>query len=127
MAFLRGTVFLEGEFAALVLFSIVAPVLIYRTLWVRQVISRRAVLLFGVALILLAGVDIFLLRVLANLARLSPSAVDNIVFDSELTVALYLLPTLFAGTGINMVSHLLIGRLTAAEHRFDRDHHNPPR
>jgi hypothetical protein len=119
MSMLRGTVFLGGEFALLVICSIVAPMLIYRTIWARQTISRATVLFFGLALIAFAGIDIFLLQVLTKLARLSPSLFDNIIFDSELTVALYLLPTLFAGTGINIVSHLLIHHLGAAERRFD--------
>jgi hypothetical protein len=119
------TVFLESEFLLLVVCSLIAPALIYGTMWSRRAISRGAVLFFAISLIPLAGVDFFLLRVLTTLARLSPSAFDDVVFDSELTVALYLLPTLFAGTGINIVSHLVIQHLAAAERRFDAEHHDP--
>lgn len=78
----------EWAFYALVIFSLLVPALIYRNLWRRQAISRKAVLYFGVALIALAGLDV------------------------------YLLPTLFAGTGLNIVSHVLITHLAVAERRF---------
>jgi hypothetical protein len=108
MSILHPTASIESEFVALVVFSVVTAALIYCALWARQGISRSRALFFGVALIILAGVDMFLLRILANLARLSPSVFIGALFESEVTVALCLLPTLFAGTGINVVSHLVI-------------------
>jgi len=108
LSILRPTAYVEGEFVALVAFSIFIAALIYRAMWSRRAISRSRALIFGLTLIILAGVDVFLLRVLTSLARFSPSVFNDVVFDSELTVALYLLPTLFGGTGINVVSHLVI-------------------
>jgi hypothetical protein len=87
-----------------------------------RTVSRKVVLLFGFVPIVLAGVDIFLLQSLANMAKLSSSELDDKIFSSELSVALNLLPTLFAGTGINVVSHILINHLTKAEKQFDKDH-----
>jgi hypothetical protein len=112
MSILRRTAFVEGEFLVLIVSSVFIAAIIYRALWSRRVISRSRALIFGLTFIILAGVDMFLLRVLTNLARLSPSIFNNVVFDSGLTAALYLLPTLFAGTGINVVSHLVIHPLT---------------
>jgi hypothetical protein len=105
---LRRNDFVEGEFFALVGLSVLIAAFIYHTIWSRRAASRAQALILGMSLIILAGVDVFLLRVLTSLARLSPSLFHDVVFDSELTLALYLLPTLFAGTGINIVSHLMV-------------------
>jgi len=47
-----------------------------------------------------------------------PSLADDALFVSEVRVALYLLPALFAGLGINVISHVLTTHLVAAEKRF---------
>lgn len=47
---------------------------------------------------------------------------DDAVFTSELATALYLLPALFAGIGVNMLSHILISHLAQAEKRFNGRH-----
>ena len=36
----------------------------------------------------------------------------------------YLLPALFAGLGVNMLSHILVGHLRDAETRFDQEQGN---
>lgn len=117
-----GNVFLEKEFFLLIVFSIFIPVILYRLMWSKRTISRVMVFFFGLALILLAGIDVFLLRILADLAKHSSSILDDRVFNSEISVALYLLPALFAGTGINLVSHIFIKHLVEAEKRFDSEH-----
>jgi hypothetical protein len=120
---LNNSLFLQKEFISLVIFSILAPVVIYRTIWLKKTISHVSVVYFGGALIVLAGIDVFLLRILADIAEHSPSVVDDRIFNSELSAALYLLPALYAGTGINLVSHILISHLVDAEKKFDREHH----
>jgi hypothetical protein len=117
------SVFLEIEFVLLVVFSVILPIAIHAYMMWLSAISRKTVLLLGVILIAIAGVDVFLLQQLTELAKLSPSLIDDAVFVSELSVALYLLPALFAGIGINMVSHVLINHLVHAERAFDREHH----
>jgi hypothetical protein len=59
------------------------------------------------------------------MAKLSPSAFDDKIFSSEIAVALYLLPAMFAGTGINVVSHILINHLIEAEKSFDKNNSKP--
>jgi len=56
------------------------------------------------------------------MARATPSAFEDRLFNSELALALYLLPAVFAGVGVNLVSHVLIGHLTDAEKTFDSEH-----
>jgi len=46
------------------------------------------------------------------------------VFVSEVSFALYLFPLMFGGIGVNMVSHVLVNHLTAAENRFAKEHSN---
>lgn len=119
---MNGTVFKEFEFWALIAFSFVFPLGIYALLLSRRAISRTKVLLFGLALVGIAGVDVYLLQSLASLARLTHSLLDEKVFLSEVSVALYLLPAMFGGVGINLVSHVLVNHLLEAEKRF-RDEH----
>lgn len=58
-----------------------------------------------------------------GIAKSSLSGADDQLFSSEVSLALYLLPALFAGIGVNIISHLLISHLEKAEELFDREHH----
>ena len=116
------TVFVELRFWLLVVFSLVLPVGIYALLLVTQSISRLSVMGFGIALVLIAGVDVYLLQTLASVAKNSPSLADDAVFVSELSLALYLLPVVYGGIGVNLISHVLLRHLSEAEGRFDREH-----
>ena len=118
VAVMNNSVFAVIEFWLLVVFSFVLPVGIYATMLVKKAISRRTVLLFGVILVVLAGVDVFLLQTLSVLAKNSLSLLDDFFFASELSVALYLLPAMFAGVGVNIISHVLISHLWSAERQF---------
>lgn len=117
-----NTVFAQSGFWMLVVFSLVLPALIYGGLLTRRTVSRHSVLLFGLALVVIAGIDVYLLQVLAAAAKRTPSLADDLLFVSELSTALYLLPALFGGTGVNIVSHVLIRHLVEAEINFEREH-----
>ncbi|KRC23679.1 hypothetical protein [Acidovorax sp. Root217] len=119
---MNASVFVELRFWVLVAFSLVLPAGIYAALLRTRAISRLAVLGFGIALVLIAGVDVYLLQSLAALARHTPSLADDAVFLSELSIALYVLPVVFGGIGVNLVSHVLLHHLTEAEKRFEREH-----
>ena len=116
------SVFVEVRFWLLVIFSLVLPAGIYGVLLRSRSISSLAVLVFGVALVLIAGVDVYLLQSLASLAKTTPSLADDAVFISELSIALYVLPVVFGGIGVNLISHVRLRHLTEAEKRFDREH-----
>ncbi len=116
-----GSVFVELKFWLLVLFSLVAPVsMVWACLTVRAV-SRNSVLVIGLALVGIAGFDFYLLQALARAALKTPSLADDALFDSEVTVGLYVLPALLAGIGVNVTSHVLIQHLTDAQRRFARE------
>ena len=76
----------------------------------------------ALALVLIAGVDVYLLQSLSSLAKTSPSLADDALFVSELSIALYVLPVVFGGIGVNLISHVLLRHLTEAEKRFEREH-----
>jgi hypothetical protein len=88
----------------------------------KRSIAQGTVLFFGLTLVGIAGVDVYLLQSLAAFAKLSASFVDDAFFSSELSLALYLLPALFGGIGINLVSHVLVNHLVQAETRFKSEH-----
>jgi hypothetical protein len=115
------TVFGELRFWALIVFSLFVPTAIYWVLLTKRAISRNTVLLLGVAFLLIAGLDVYLLRHLEAAARRTPSLADDALFVSEVSLALYLLPALFGGTGINLISHVLIRHLTEAESRYEQN------
>ena len=119
---MNPSVFFQLEFWLLVLLSIVVPTGIYWGLLVARAVSRWTVLLLGLALVLVAAVDLYLLQHLAAMAKASPSLADDAVFASEITIGLYVLPALFAGVGVNVISHVLLRHVTEAENRFDLDH-----
>ena len=115
------TVFTEVRFWLLVAFSVVLPFCIYGALLAKRAVSRPTVLLFGFTLLGIAGFDIYLLQSLAAMAKLTSSLADDAVFLSEVSVALYLLPAMFGGIGINLVSHILVKHLVEAEKQFENE------
>ena len=123
---MKVSIFTELHFFELIIFSFIMPAGIYIYLMRKRTISRNSVLVFAISLIVMAGIDVFLLQRLSILAKNSPTAAGNVIFASEVSVALYLLPALLAGVGMNMISHLLISHLVNAEKQYDlqREHGN---
>ncbi|MGH9645500.1 MAG: hypothetical protein ACRD4E_01675 [Bryobacteraceae bacterium] len=113
---MNDSVFIHFEFWLLLLFSIALPFAIYSTLMSVRRISRFNILLFAFALIVLSGLDVFLLNHLANAAHRTDSLLDDKIFASEFSLALYLLPLLTAGLGINLLSDLLLAHLRRVMH-----------
>jgi hypothetical protein len=119
---ISNSVFEEGEFWIMVAISVVLPFVIYGVLIAKNAISRRTVLVLGFSLVLISAFNVYFLQRMATKAALTPSLADDLLFVSEIRVALYLLPALFAGLGINVISHVLTTHLTAAERRFREAH-----
>jgi hypothetical protein len=111
------SIFVEAEFWLLVLFSIVAPTaIIWICLTIRKV-SRGHILLVGLLLVAFAGVDLYLLQGLQRRSRETLSSADDVIFNSEITIGLYVLPALLAGIGVNVASHVVIQHLSDAQRR----------
>jgi hypothetical protein len=113
-------ILLEVELWLLVLFSFALPGAIFAVMLVKRSIARAAVFALGLSLIVIAGVDVYLLQRMSQIATQTPSVIDDAIFISEVTVALYLLPAMIGGIGVNVLSHVLIQHLARAEARFER-------
>lgn len=118
-------VLLESEFFLLIILSLVAPVVIFIYLYRRTAISRFSVIAYAWGLIAIAAIDFYLLQSLAEQAKATVSGVDDGLFSSGLSVALYVLPAVFAGIGVNLLSHILIDHLHKAEARYSHETHRP--
>ncbi|HUR89583.1 MAG TPA: hypothetical protein VMZ74_10890 [Ramlibacter sp.] len=118
---MSNSVFVHLEFWLLVVFSLVVPTAIYTGLLYKRAISRVTVLVLGIVLVLVSALDVVLLQRLEREAKITPSIADDHLFISEVTLALYLLPLIFAGIGINMMSHVLIEHLSEAERKWDEE------
>ena len=116
------SVFAEIWFWLVVIVSVALPFGIYGVLMVKRAISRTTVLFLGFSLIGVAALDVYVLQRLTAVARLTPSLADDAIFVSEVSLALYLLPFLFGGIGVNVVSHILVAHLVEAEERFKKEH-----
>ena len=119
---MKSSVFAELYFWLLVVCSWILPAVIYLTLLFKRAVSRATTLILGLTLVAIAGVDVFLLQRLEAMSKLSPSLLDDAVFNSEVTIGFYLLPALFAGIGINIISHVLIRHLDQAQKTFRHEH-----
>ena len=111
------SVFVELEFWLLVVFSIVVPPLIIWGLMAVRRISRGYVLAVGLLLVAMAGFDVYLLQTLKRESVQTPSTADDAIFNSEITLGLYLLPALLAGIGVNVTSHVVLQHLSDVERR----------
>ena len=113
---MNDSVFIHIQFWVLLLASLVLPVAIYFLMLRIRRISRYTVLLFGLALIPLSALDVFLLQHLGTAARATRSLLNDKVFASEFSLALYLLPLLSAGVGVNIFSDVLLNHLRRVLH-----------
>ena len=66
---MTATVFTEIKFWLLILFSVVLPFGIYAVLMAKRAVSRRTVLFFGLVLVFIAGVNVYLLQSLTHDGR----------------------------------------------------------
>ena len=109
--------------AAMVLGFVVAIVLGIRSL----VVTRDGRVAFktlrdSIGLVILLGLEILVAADLVRTVTSTPSLTDDAVFISELSIALYVLPVVFGGIGVNLISHVRLRHLSEAEKRFDREH-----
>src|SRR4051812_44465591 len=118
---MQDSIFVEKEFALLIVVSIILPLALYAFMMMKRALSRAKVLLFGMTLVVISGANVVLLKRLATMAKLSASQLDNHIFYSEVSLALYLVPALFAGIGINIISHVIVRHLEDAEQQFERE------
>lgn len=68
----HNSVFVEVEFYLFIVFSVILPAVLYGYMMWKKTISRKTVLLFGVVLIMVSGMGVFLLQRLKEIALTSP-------------------------------------------------------
>lgn len=119
---MNDSIFVEKEFFLLIVVSIILPVALYAFMMMKKSLSRAKVMLLGVTMVFIAGANVVLLHRLAAMVKISPSLLDNRIFSHEISLALYLVPALFAGIGINIISHVIVRHLEDAERQFERTH-----
>jgi diguanylate cyclase (GGDEF)-like protein len=119
---MTNSVFFQRDFFLLLVFSVFTPIAGYLYLFKRSSVSRRAVLLLALLLMVMAGADVVLIQSLATAAKAAAMPLDKKIFSSEISVALYVLPLVSAGLGINLASHSLFRHLSDSEENFDREH-----
>lgn len=107
----------ELRFWLLIVLSLAVPAGLYALLRRRGAISSGTTLLLGVTLVAVAAIDTGLLHSLASGAASTVTKLDD-VFASEMAIGLYLVPALFGGVGIDLISTVLRSHLQAAEHRY---------
>jgi hypothetical protein len=117
MMTLTGSVFVELRFWLLVVVSVVLPLALFLGLHKRRAISPRSVFWLGLTLVAIAATDVAMMRSLQLAAAQSPSHLDDFL-ASEVAVGLYLIPALFGGIGIDLISSVFRRHLEAAEHRY---------
>ncbi|MBR7799259.1 hypothetical protein [Undibacterium fentianense] len=118
---MQESAFFEIEFYVLILLTFLLPIGIYWMMLKKRSISKIHVLAYGIVLVLLSALNVVLLRLLHDIAMKTPSLADEKLFASEISIALYVVPAIFAGIGINIISHVLIEHLKEAERNFSQD------
>ena len=108
---LTETLLVRFEFWGLVIAAIALPLIVLMALLKSKTIARARLIGCAAFLILLGALDIGLLRSVMVLARSTPGFVDDAVFLSEYSAALYILPYLSAGVGVNLLTHAITHHL----------------
>lgn len=112
------TVFTHVYFWLLILFAGAPSAAIYWLALRKRAMSTFVILLLGFSLVAIAAVEVYLLQSLKAQAKLTPSVADDVVFNSEVSIALFLVPVMFCGIGINVISHVLMEHLVETRKRF---------
>lgn len=108
---LTDTILVKAEFWALVATSLALPVAIIWHL-VRAVrILRRVLIGYSILLMVVSGLDVILIKAIAVLARETSGLGDDKVFLSEYSLALYLLPLITVGVGVNLLTYTITRHL----------------
>ncbi len=119
---MNQNIYYETELILLVILSVIIPAGIYGFLYSKISISRWTVVAFAMLLVGVAGIDVILLQSISEQARVAASLSDNKAFWGQLSLTLYLVPAVFAGLGVNVMSHVLTNHLSEAEKKFDQGH-----
>lgn len=107
--------YLELEFWGVLACSVILPASIFVWMTWKRSLSRFIIIVIGFFLVCIAGGDVIFLRLLSGKAKATPDILDDKLFVSEISIALYIIPLILAGIGVNLASHVLCNHITIAE------------
>ena len=112
---MNKAIYLEYEFWALLVCTIIMPIGIFVLMTWKRKFSRATLAVIGTLLVFLSGFDAILLQRLSAKAKASANLLDDRIFVSEISIALYIIPLILAGIGVNLASYVLCEHLIIAE------------
>lgn len=119
---MRYSVFVEVRFWVLVFVSVGVPITMILVERRRQETRRSFALVFGLALTTISGLDVYLLQALASASRATPSLLDDKIFSSGISFALYVFPIVYGGIGVNIIASVLLAHLRSTEAHHEAPH-----
>jgi hypothetical protein len=102
-----SAIYFEGEFWSLVVTALLLPGGIFSWLIRKRRVSWKVATVLSIILIVLGGIVAVLLQMLATRVKATPEIGDDMIFASEFSIALYILPLLLAGIGMNLLTRVL--------------------
>lgn len=107
--------YLEFKFWGALSCSVIIPTILFAWMTWRRSISAFVIIVIGLFLVFIAGIDAIFLRLLSAKAKATPDILDDKIFVSEISIALYIIPLILAGIGVNLASHVLCNHIIIAE------------
>lgn len=108
---MENSAFLSVQFWTLVIISFVLPCIIFFRFIRKRKCRHAHILLFALLLIALAGTDVLLLRQLESIARKTPDLMDDRVFLSQYSLALYILPLVSGTLGSDLLAYVVTAHI----------------
>lgn len=112
---MNNPLYLEYEFWGVLACSVIFPTIIFVWISWKRSLSRFTLIAIGISLVFIAGADAIFLRLLSAKAKVTPGIIDDHIFVSEISIALYIIPLILAGVGVNLASHVLCNHIIITE------------
>ncbi len=112
---MQQSIYLEYEFWGLLACTIILPAGIILWLMWKRTFRRTTLSMVGILLVILSGLDAIFLQRLQTKAKATLDLLDDRIFVSEISIALYIIPLILAGIGVNLASHVLVEHLSITE------------
>lgn len=114
---MASSVWVELKFWLLVVLSLAVPLMMYLLQRRKRDAPSIFIFPFSLVLIVISGADVYLLQALAVASRATPSLLDDEIFDSALSLGLYVFPVAYGGIGLNLISAVLLAHFASIEAR----------
>ena len=112
---MNNPIYLELEFWGVLACSAILPMCIFTWMTWKRSLSRLVIIIIGLLLVCIAGANVIFLRLLSTKAKATSNILDDKLFVSEISIALYIIPLILAGIGVNLASHVLCNHINITE------------